>query len=245
MKRKDVRPITNSEDYKKVLRYLKTATKYGMRDYMIFRLGMTCVLRISDLVYLKYSDVFTDTGKVRKKLCLKEIKTGKTKEILLTHVKKDLYDYKLFMQNNFNFKDLPDKYWNTPLKSQELETKGTRKNADKVKKHANDWLFPSSQHPTEHISIKTFYKAMMNASKATGVEHLGTHTARKTGAYLLYRGNFDDVLKAKDLQPNNNIGLAMKVLNHSSASATLSYIGLEQDSIDKQVKENSAFDIEI
>ena len=47
------------------------------------------------------------------------------------------------------------------------------------------------------------------------------------------------------MQPLNNIGLAMKVLNHSSESATLSYIGLEQDNIDKMVMETKAFDIGI
>lgn len=86
---------------------------------------------------------------------------------------------------------------------------------------------------------------MMNAKRDLGLEHLGTHTPRKTGAYLFYRGGFDDILAEKKMQPSNNIGLAMKVLNHSSESATLSYIGLEQDNIDKMVSETSAFDIEL
>ena len=240
-KHKDVRPIKNSVDAKKVLKYLKYANEYSIRDYVLFKLGMNCVLRVSDLIHLHYSDVYTETGRVKKELRIQEIKTGKEKRMPLIHVKSDLVEYKRFLDDFFNKQ--PEKYMQ-PIKSNEMEIVGTGKNPTKIKKH-DYWLFPSSQHPTQHISNKTFYKAMMLAKQNTGVEHLGTHTARKTGAYLFYRGGFDDVLKAQNIQPRNDIALAMKVLNHSSESSTLHYLGLEQEHLDNIIKETNAFDISI
>lgn len=241
MTKKDVRPITNSDECKTVLKYLKNSTSFGIRDYLIFKMGMNCVLRISDLIHLRYDDVYTPTGKPKSKLSITEIKTGKRKEMPLIHVKEDLIEYKRELDAFFSKQ--PDKYMQ-PLKSRETEIAGTGKGKRELKK--NDyWLFPSTQHPTQHISTNTFYKAMMLTKKNTGIQHLGTHTPRKTGAYLFYRGGFDDVLKAKNVQPSNNIALAMKILNHSSQSATLAYLGLEQDNIDKMVMETNAFDINI
>lgn len=241
MVKQDVRPVTNLKDCKTVLSYLKNSSEFGIRNYLMFKLGMSCVLRISDIIHIKYSDVFTEQGRVKKTLRLKEIKTGKVKEMPLVHVKEDLIEYKrvldAFMDNQ------PDKYMK-PLKSKELEVVGSGKHATKVLKN-DRWLFPSSQHPTQHVSDKTFYKAMKQAKEATNIQYLGTHTPRKTGAYLYYRGGFDDVLEAKNVRPSNDIALAMKVLNHSSEGMTLHYLGLEQDSINKRVVENNAFNINL
>ena len=85
-KNKDVRPITNEKDCKMMLKYLKNAHQLGIRDYVVFKLGMSCVLRVSDLIHLKYDDVYTPTGQVKKKLIINEIKTGKRKEMPLVHV---------------------------------------------------------------------------------------------------------------------------------------------------------------
>lgn len=241
MTKQDVRPVTNLRECKTVLNYLKNSSELGIRNYLMFKLGMSCVLRISDIIHIKYTDVFTEQGRVKKSLRIKEIKTGKVKEMPLIHVKSDLIEYKRVL-DDFMSKQ-PDKYL-APLKSKEMETVGTGKNATKVKKN-DKWLFPSSQHPTQHVSDKTFYKAMKLAAAATGINNLGTHTPRKTGAYLYYRGGFDDVLTQKNIQPNNDIALAMKVLNHSSEGMTLHYLGLEQDSINKRVVENNAFDINL
>lgn len=238
---KDVRPITTAQDCKAVLRYLKNANEFSIRDYVIFKMGMNCVLRVSDLIHLRYDDIYTDTGRVKKELRITEIKTGKEKRMPLIHVKNDLIEYKRFLDDFFSKQ--PSSYM-APLKSNEMEKVGTGKNPKLVKKH-DKWLFPSSQHPTQHISTNTYYKSMMLASKNTGVKHLGTHTARKTGAYLFYRGGFDDVLESQKMQPRNDIALAMKVLNHSSESSTLHYLGLEQENLDNIVKETVAFDITI
>lgn len=233
-----VKPLKTLDDYRKFTGALKNANEFGIRDYALFRIGMCCILRISDIIHLKYSDVFTETGRVKKKLVIKEIKTGKSKEITLLHVRKDLVEYKRFLDNFYQSQ--PEKYMQ-PLNSDETETVGTGKYKREMKR--NDyWLFPSSQHPTHHITSDTYYKAIQRASKATGIKHLGTHTARKTGAYVVYRGGFDDELKAKGIAPLNNIAICMKLLNHSSERETLSYLGIDQETIDNTLENTLAFD---
>lgn len=83
---------------------------------------------------------------------------------------------------------------------------------------ASDWLFPSIQHPDQHITEKQFYKVMSKVGDLLGINYLGTHTMRKTGAYRVYT------------QSNYNIGLVMHLLNHSSEAMTLAYLGLDQAS---------------
>ena len=62
------------------------------------------------------------------------------------------------------------------------------------------------------------YEVMQKVGDLLGINYLGTHTMRKTGAYRVYE------------QSNHNIGLVMKLLNHSSEAVTLNYLGLDQES---------------
>jgi len=92
----------------------------------------------------------------------------------------------------------------------------------KQKLHST-WLFPSTQHPDRHITEKQFYKIMSKTGDLLGINYLGTHTMRKTGAYRVYT------------QSNYNIGLVMNLLNHSSEAMTLTYLGLDQASTENML----------
>ncbi|MGF2387320.1 site-specific integrase [Lentilactobacillus otakiensis] len=85
------------------------------------------------------------------------------------------------------------------------------------------WLFPSTRHPERHITEKQFYKIMARTGDLLGINYLGTHTMRKTGAYRVYT------------QSNYNIGLVMHLLNHSSEAMTLAYLGLDQTSTENML----------
>lgn len=89
----------------------------------------------------------------------------------------------------------------------------------------SEWLFPSIKHLDRHISEKQFYKIMAKTGDLLGINYLGTHTMRKTGAYRVYT------------QSNYNIGLVMSLLNHSSEAMTLKYLGLDQISREKMLDE--------
>ena len=80
----------------------------------------------------------------------------------------------------------------------------------------SEWLFPSIKNPNRHITEKQYYKVMAKTGDLLGINYLGTHTMRKTGAYRVYT------------QTHYNIGLVMSLLNHSSEAMTLKYLGLDQ-----------------
>lgn len=79
-----------------------------------------------------------------------------------------------------------------------------------------EWLFPSTTRPQKHIDERQLYNVMAKVGDLLDINYLGTHTMRKTGAYRVY------------VQSNYNIGLVMKLLNHSSEAMTLAYLGLDQ-----------------
>ena len=71
-------------------------------------------------------------------------------------------------------------------------------------------------------------RAVCEAFRQVGQElnvYLGTHSMRKTRGYMLYQ-------KTKD------IGRVMKMLRHTSESATLRYIGITQDEVDHDFLES-------
>lgn len=81
-----VQPIKNEEKIEQMKQALR---KKSYRNYMIFILGITTGLRISDLIKLKVKDV-----RDKEHICLCEKKTGKRKKVLISPMlKRDLKDY--------------------------------------------------------------------------------------------------------------------------------------------------------
>ena len=69
------------------------------------------------------------------------------------------------------------------------------------------------------ITTTQAYRIIVNAGEKVGLTNIGTHTMRKTFGYHHYK-------KFKD------VALLQNILNHSSPSITLNYIGIKQEEID-------------
>ncbi|MDN5638359.1 MAG: site-specific integrase [Staphylococcus equorum] len=180
-----VLPIKDSNVLKEVQDTLLHNFKAGQRNYTIFQVGKATLLRVSDVMKLRWTDVFNENGTVRQNAFIHDQKTGKANLLYLKPAQVDLLAYQAWLQE---------------------------------KQLVSDWLFPSIQHPNRHITEKQFYKIMSKVGNLLGINYLGTHTMRKTGAYRVYT------------QSNYNIGLVMHLLNHSSEAMTLAYLGLDQAS---------------
>ena len=74
-------PIRSAEDIKRLLARLKNT---NIQHYTLVSLGLTLGIRAGDLVALKVSDVYTETGTVREYLEIYEEKTGKRNRLLIT-----------------------------------------------------------------------------------------------------------------------------------------------------------------
>ena len=83
-----------------------------------------------------------------------------------------------------------------------------------------EYLFKSRQGENKPISRQQAYNIIKDAAQKFGVEHVGTHTMRKTFGYHVYQKTKDAVM-------------LMKIYNHSDIHITLRYIGVEQDYIDE------------
>lgn len=180
-----VLPIKDSNILAEVQDTLLHNFKAGRRNYTIFQVGKATLLRVSDVLRLKQTDVFDDYGAIRQHAFIKDKKTGKQNTLYLRPVMNDLAMYQRWLKRN--------------------RYEGT-----------TEWLFPSITRPKKHIDERQFYNVMHRVGELLDINYLGTHTMRKTGAYRVY------------VQSNYNIGLVMRLLNHSSEAMTLAYLGLDQ-----------------
>ena len=180
-----VLPIKDSYVLSEVQDTLLHNFRAGVRNYTIFQVGKATLLRVSDVLRLKQSDVFDDNGEIKRHAFIKDKKTGKQNTLYLRPVMNDLTNYENWLvQKNYYQQTL--------------------------------WLFPSTRNPQKHIDERNYYDIMFKTGKLLNIPYLGTHTMRKTGAYMVY------------VQSNYNIGLVMKLLKHSSEAVTLAYLGLDQ-----------------
>lgn len=81
-----------------------------------------------------------------------------------------------------------------------------------------DFLVPSEKRGSGHIERQHAWTVMHKAGQHFGIDHLGTHTLRKTFGYHFY-------MQTKD------VVLLQKILNHADPSVTLRYIGVEKDTM--------------
>lgn len=183
--RQIVLPIKDSNALAEVQDTLLHNFKAGRRNYTIFQVGKATLLRVSDVLRLKQTDVFDDYGAIRQHAFIKDKKTGKPNTLYLRPVMSDLAIYQQWLKRN--------RY-----------------------EGRTEWLFPSTTRPDKHIDERQFYNVMHRVGEFLDINYLGTHTMRKTGAYRVY------------VQSNYNIGLVMRLLNHSSEAMTLAYLGLDQ-----------------
>ena len=96
-------------------------------------------------------------------------------------------------------------------------------------KDTEEYLFKSRNGRNQPISRERAYRIIKSACRACGVYNAGTHTLRKTFGYFLYT------------QSRNNIAMLMEILNHSSETITLRYIGISQEKSNNAMKKMRYF----
>lgn len=79
----------------------------------------------------------------------------------------------------------------------------------------SEWLFPSRKGEKAVSKIQV-YRALNKGALMVDIEHIGTHTMRKTFGYWFYKQTHD-------------IAMLQTILNHSTPQITLRYIGITQE----------------
>ena len=87
-----VEPIRSRRKIKQLISHMED--NYTWRDTLLFRTGINTILRVGDLLRLRYCDVFDEKGRFRRYLVLRENKTKKEKKIPLnTKIRKAIKEY--------------------------------------------------------------------------------------------------------------------------------------------------------
>ncbi|MBS0953376.1 site-specific integrase [Lactiplantibacillus plantarum] len=95
-----VLPIKDSNVLNEVQDTLRHNFKAGCRNYTIFQVGKATLLRVSDVMRLRWADVFNENGTVRQNAFIHDKKTGKANLLYLKPVQADLLSYQAWLQAN-------------------------------------------------------------------------------------------------------------------------------------------------
>lgn len=85
-------PIRNKEDIKKLKIYFTQKKEY--RNYFLITIGLNTALRISDILNLKYGNIYNyHLNSFNKYIVLNEKKTGKKQQILINKQIKNAFEF--------------------------------------------------------------------------------------------------------------------------------------------------------
>ena len=96
----NVKPIKDSYVLDEVKDTLLNNIKAGRRNYTIFQVGKATLLRVSDVLSLKYSDVFDSSGVLKARAYTTDKKTGKPNTLYLKPIEQDLALYHQWLVDN-------------------------------------------------------------------------------------------------------------------------------------------------
>lgn len=91
-----------------------------------------------------------------------------------------------------------------------------------------EYVFPSPYKNKTCMHRSTFYKILNEEAKKYGLERIGCHTMRKTFGYHYYQ-KFKDAVTL------------MEIFGHADINITLRYIGINQEVINKTMKNFKIF----
>ena len=167
---KDTDIITDIAKYlneKSLASYRKIDRWANMRNEMMFVIGIYIGVRVSDLILLKWKDIFKncETREFNYQIRIKEGKTQKCRDI-------DIND---------DLKEAVMNYLNDCEEQGLFEYLGITTNA-------NDYVFPSKKDKKGHVTDAVVEKLMKSISDnvKAGRIRIATRTIRKTFAYNIY-----------------------------------------------------------
>jgi integrase len=198
-----VLPIKDKQDILRAKEYFLDEGNFrydyqSYRNYCLFVLGINIARRIGDMINLKICDVIENynsedfTFTVKDKITIEhEEKTGKKATLYLSEEVKDAIRYYVgYLINKSN--------------KTSFDTTG--------------YLFSTRQ--SAQMTRNQAWKIMKDMGDELGIEHMGTHSMRKTKGYQYMMDNKGDYYALARLS---------KAYGHSKQEITLDYCGLDDE----------------
>ncbi|MCM2626703.1 site-specific integrase [Lactiplantibacillus plantarum] len=92
--------MKDSNVLKEVQDTLLNNFKAGRRNYTIFQVGKATLLRVSDVMCLKQTNIFNPNGSIKQNAFIHDKKTGKPNTLYLKPVQTDLLLYRQWLLDN-------------------------------------------------------------------------------------------------------------------------------------------------
>ncbi len=158
-------PIKDKKELEAMKKYF--LKKNEIRNYALFCVGINTALRISDILKLRWKDVYDfDSHSFKKHLKIKEQKTKKNNEILLNKGVINALKRLLAYCNRSH----------TPI-------------------NGDDFIFTGGKNRNKPLSRSQAYRIINGAAKALKIEgNIGCHSLRKTFGYFAARSGISSVL---------------------------------------------------
>ncbi len=156
-------PIKSTEDLQKIKAYYKTVHPHP-RNYLLIITGLNTALRISDILSLKWGDVYelgtgAGKGQIKMHIYIKEKKTGKDACIFI----------------NQNIKDALYAYYQSLLEQKEQP-------------QAEDFIFTGQKGENLPITRVQAFRIIKEAAKYCDLEGtISCHSLRKTFGYHAWK----------------------------------------------------------
>lgn len=135
------------------------------RDAILILFSLNTLLRISDMLDIKYEDIFDQNGKVRDYFDVIEKKSVNKLEKPTVRSRKKTRRIKL-----------PGDF------AEELT-----KYAEELEMAPGDYFFYSTIDPSQPMHRKTAWRRMKKYGEQLNIDHLGCHGLRKTGGYQMWK----------------------------------------------------------
>ena len=120
------------------------------------------------------------------------------------------------------------KGWHVQIVDEKTDKPTKRKMPKKFKNSMRQYIKDKKDEDFLFPRPNTAYKIIKRAAEEVGLENIATHSMRKTFGLFMY-------------EQTKDVALIMDLLNHSSQSISLRYIGKNQDSQDRAMTKFQGF----
>jgi len=186
-----VEPIKDRKKINKIKRMMEEDKKY--RELALFKLGLNSALRVSDLLKLKWQDLFDEKGEYKEQVTVKEKKTGKSKGFPLEketkkYLDKIREDGSVYSDEEYVFKTHSNRnlgtHWSRQYVYIFLNSYARRAKVEaRIGSHTMRKSFGYHAYQTG-VSIEKLQKILNHSSKRETLDYIGITQEELNEVYL-------------------------------------------------------------
>ena len=215
-------PIKDARTMRALRAALADSGRYSLRNLAIFDLGVCSGRRCGDILCLQLFEVWDDLHGVKRKIEYMDQKTRKWKRFYLNdaaHANLSRYlEQSSFIRDGSRCVRL-EAYLFPSRKQMPKQVPGSYTVTDRK---GETHRYARTSLPQGCLEVGTYRRILQNAARKHGItdiEHLGTHSMRKTFGYHAFR--------------QNSAEFVMLALGHSGMEVTRHYLTLDDEYLEE------------